>query len=441
MNIYLITFSFSALIQPVKSESSIFNIQSSLFIIESPLMLTLIILILIVGYNFEVVLDYLNIKNWSEKVPEKVSDFYSKEKYQKARSYSLVNYRFSTVSSLISFIIMLVALIMGFFGWLDEYIRQFTDSPIWIAILFFGIIGLGSDLISMPFSIYKTFVIEEKFGFNKTTVKTFIIDKLKGYVLSILIGGGIIALLVKVFQITGSNFWWIAWLFFTVLMFIVTMFYTSWILPLFNKLTPLPAGDLRTAIEYYSNRNKFPLKDIFVMDGSRRSTKANAFFSGLGRKKKIVLYDTLIKEHSTDELVAVLAHETGHFQLKHTRTGFIAGIIQTGIMLFLFSLLQGNLSLTEAMGAKVPGLHLELFAFALLYTPVSLVTGIIMHIISRKHEFEADAFAKKTFDGKALIAALKKLSADNLSNLTPHPAYVFFHYSHPPLLKRIESLE
>ena len=210
---------------------------------------------------------------------------------------------------------------------------------------------------------------------------------------------------------------------------------------MFNKLTPLPVGDLRTAIEDYSKKNKFPLKDIFVMDGSRRSTKANAFFSGLGRKKKIVLYDTLIKEHSTDELVAVLAHETGHFQLKHTRTGFIAGIIQTGIMLFLFSLLQGNLSLTEAMGAKVPGLHLELFAFALLYTPVSLVTGIIMHIISRKHEFEADAFAKKTFDGRALIAALKKLSADNLSNLTPHPAYVFFHYSHPPLLKRIESLE
>ena len=403
-------------------------------------MLTIILLILIIGFIFEAILDYLNIKNWSLKVPSIVCDIYSDEKYSKAREYALVNYRFTQITSLISFLFMLILLINGSFGWLDEYVRGFTNSPVFVAILFFGILAIASDLLSLPFSIYKTFVIEEKFGFNKTTVKTFITDKLKGYLLMIIIGGVVLSALVKTFELTGNNFWWLAWIFLTVLMLLVTVFYTSWILPLFNKLTPLAEGELRNAIREYSNKNNFPLKDIFVMDGSKRSSKANAFFSGLGKKKKIVLYDTLIKEHSTEELVAVLAHETGHFKLKHTRTGFIAGILQTGIMLFIFSLLQGNRAFIEALGAKQAGLHLELFAFALLYSPVSVITGILMHLLLRKNEFEADAFAKNTYNGKALSAALKKLSADNLSNLTPHPAYVFVHYSHPPLLKRLEAL-
>ncbi len=403
-------------------------------------MLIIIFIILIAGFIFETILDYLNIKNWAPDVPGIMKDVFPDEKYKKARNYSMANYRFSSLSSLFSLGIMIVALAGGLFGKLDEYVRSISSSPTIIALLFFGIIGIVSDLLSLPFSLYKTFFIEEKFGFNKTTVKTFITDKLKGYFLAIILGGLVLSVLVKVFEVTGNNFWWMTWIFLTVIMFLATIFYASWILPIFNKLTPLPDGELRQAIEAYSQKNGFPLKDIFVMDGSKRSSKANAFFSGLGKKKKIVLFDTLINKHTTEELVAVLAHETGHFKLKHTFTSFIAGIIQTGIMLFVFSLIQGNPALIEALRANEPGLHLELLAFGFLYTPVSAISGILMHIISRKNEFEADAFAKKTYDGISLVNALKKLSADSLSNLTPHPAYVFVHYSHPPLLERIRAL-
>jgi STE24 endopeptidase len=404
-------------------------------------MLNIILIILTAGFIFEAILEYLNIKNWSPEVPELVKDIYSNERYTKARAYAIVNYKFSQLTSSISFAFILFILMYGAFGWLDEKIRIYTQSPVAIALAFFGILAIASDILSLPFSIYRTFIIEEKFGFNKTTAKTFILDKLKGYLLMIVIGGILLSLLVKIFQITGHNFWWISWIILTAIMLLITVFYTSWILPIFNKLTPLMPGDLRKAIEDYSTKNDFPLSDIFVMDGSKRSSKANAFFSGLGTKKKIVLYDTLVKEHSTDELVAVLAHETGHFKLRHIRLTFIVSILQTGLMLFVFSLLQGNPALSEALGAHQSGLHLELLAFALLYSPLSTITGILMHMLSRKNEFEADDFAKKTFNGKSLVNALKKLSADNLSNLTPHPLFVFVHYSHPPLLQRLQALE
>jgi STE24 endopeptidase len=403
-------------------------------------MLAIIIIILIADFIFESVLDLLNIRNWSPEIPALVQDKYDPEKYSRAREYARVNYRFGLLSGSFSLVILLIALLTGFFGWLDDYIRSFSSSPALIAILFFGVLCLISDLISTPFKLYRIFIIEEKFGFNKMTLKTFIADKCKSYLLSLLLGGAIIGILAKIFEVTGNNFWWIAWVFITVLMLLITVFYASWILPLFNKLTPLPEGELRNAINEYSRKNNFPLNDIFVMDGSKRSSKANAFFSGMGKKKKIVLFDTLIREHSANELVAVLAHETGHYKLKHTTVGFVAGIAQTGIMLFIFSLLQNNPSLYSALGASQPGLHLSLLAFGLLYTPVSVFTGIIMHALSRKNEFEADDFARKTSDKAALMTALKKLSADNLSNLTPHPVYVFVHYSHPPLLERLKAL-
>ena len=404
-------------------------------------MLIIIITILLISYLLEIVLDFLNIRNWKLNIPSMVREVYTEKKYQKAREYALVNFRLTQVTSLIGIIIMLNLLNIGGFGLLDEYVRGFTDSPVIVAILFFLILGFASDLLSLPFSIYKTFVIEEKFGFNNTSVKTFIFDKLKGYLLMIIIGTAFITILVKIYEFTGINFWWIVWIIFTVLIFLMMFFYTTWILPIFNKLTPLEEGGLRNAIQDYCIINNFPFKNIFVMNGSKRSSKANAFFSGLGTKKKIVLYDTLIKEYSTSEVVAVLAHETGHYKLKHTQTGFIAGILQTGIMLFIFSLLQGNPQLIIALGAKQAGLHLEFLTFALLYSPASVITGILMHLFSRKNEYEADAYAKKTYNGKALSSALIKLSSDSLSNLTPHPAFVFVHYSHPPLLKRLEALE
>ena len=403
-------------------------------------MLYFILIILVSGFLFDLILDYLNIKNWSSNVPDLLKDVYSDDKYVKAKEYATVNYQFSKIESLFSLGVILFCLLTGLFGKLDDYSRTISDNPIWIALVFFGIIGLVADLFSTPFAWYKTFVIEQKFGFNKTSWRTFITDKAKGYLLAALFGGIILSALVKIFEITGTNFWWIAWLFLIVFMFLTTVFYASWILPIFNKLTPLPEGELRNSIEEYSRKNDFPLSDVFVMDGSKRSTKANAFFSGLGKKKKIVLFDTLIKEHTTDELVAVLAHETGHYKLKHTLTAFILGVIQMGFMLFVFSFLQNNSQLASALGAGHSGLHLELLAFGFLYSPISALTGLFMHILSRKNEYEADAFAKKTFGGLALINALKKLSAGNLSNLTPHPVYVFFHYSHPPLLKRLEAL-
>jgi STE24 endopeptidase len=283
-------------------------------------------------------------------------------------------------------------------------------------------------------------VIEEKFGFNKTTPRTFVLDKLKGYLLGIIIGGGLLGLIIFIYRETGNNFWWMAWLAVAAFMMFATMFYASIILPLFNKLTPMPEGELRTAIENYCKKVNFKLNNLFVMDGSKRSSKANAFFSGLGPKKKIVLFDTLIEKHTTDELVAVLAHEIGHYKKKHTRTGLILGLAQSGLMLFILSLFLGNDELAKAMGASESSFHINALAFGILYSPLSEILGILGNILSRKHEYEADEYAKTTFSGNALAEALKKLSVDNLSNLTPHPAYVFVHYSHPTLLQRLKAL-
>jgi STE24 endopeptidase len=258
--------------------------------------------------------------------------------------------------------------------------------------------------------------------------------------LAVIIGGGLFALIIFIYQSTGQYFWLFAWGVISFFTIFITMFYTTFLVPIFNKLTPLPNGELRSAIETYCKKVGFKLNNLFVIDGSKRSAKANAYFSGLGSKKTIVLYDTLIEKHTTEELVAVLAHEVGHYKKKHTLTGTIQGVVQTGVMLFIMSLFLGNPQLSKALGAGESSFHLDILVFGLLYSPLSLILGIISNIISRKHEFEADAYAKETYDGNALGAALKKLSSDNLSNLKPHPAYVFVHYSHPPVLERIRQL-
>jgi STE24 endopeptidase len=330
---------------------------------------------------------------------------------------------------------------MGGFGWVDGILREEISNEIVLALAFFGVLMLASDVFTIPFQWYSTFVIEEKYGFNKTTYKTFILDKLKGYLLAAIVGGLLLSLLIYSIRTIGPEFW--IWFSLVAAMFIlfVNMFYTSLILPLFNKLTPLQEGELKSAIEAFSKKVNFPLDNIFIIDGSKRSKKANAFFSGMGKKKKIVLYDTLISNHTTEELVAVLAHEVGHFKKRHIVWGYVFSVLQIVFTLFVLSQIVFNENVSLALGGSVWSIHLNLLAFGILFSPISGITGLLMNMYSRKNEFEADAYAKETFDGRALTNALKKLSVDSLSNLYPHPLYVFFHYSHPPLLKRLEALK
>lgn len=403
----------------------------------------LIILLAIVSFDFlyNKILEYLNIRSMKEELPAEVKDIYDEEKYKKSIAYSKTNNKFGLITSTFSFVLSFVLLATGFFGWLDGYVANYFDSDIFISLAFFGILFIASDIINLPFQLYDTFVIEEKFGFNKTTPKTFVFDKLKGYVLTALLGGIILFLLLYLINLFGPGFWIYFWVVISLFILFMNMFYTTLILPLFNKLTPLEDGDLKKAIEAYSEKVKFPLNDIFVIDGSKRSAKSNAFFSGIGKKKKIVLYDTLIANHTNEELVAVLAHEVGHFKKKHIIAGYVLSVLQTGFTLFVMSLIIFNPAISEALGGQHFAIHLNLLAFGILFSPISHFVSIFMNILSRKNEYEADAFATKTYSGTALQQALKKLSVDNLSNLFPHPAYVFIHYSHPPLLQRLKAME
>jgi len=401
----------------------------------------IIIFILIGDYILERWLDYLNSTRWSNELPKEVEGIYNAEKYRKQQEYQKVNTRFGIFTDTLTLVVMLAMIVLGGFAWLDDYLRQYVTHPIVLALFFFGILGLVADILSTPLSVYHTFVIEQKFGFNQTSVKTFIFDKLKGWLLGAIIGGGLLAIIVWIYQSTGNWFWLVAWIVISVFSIFMTMFYSTLIVPLFNKQTPLEAGELRSAIEDFAVKAGFRLDNIFVIDGSKRSKKSNAYFSGLGSKKRIVLYDTLIKQHTTDELVAVLAHEIGHYKLKHTRTGVILSILQTGLTLYILSWFIGNPLLSQALGAEQGSFHMGILAFGILYTPLSLILELGMNIISRKHEFQADSFAGTKYNARSLQSALKKLSVDNLSNLRPHPAYVFFYYSHPPLLERLKNLE
>jgi STE24 endopeptidase len=407
----------------------------------SPSFILMIILgIVVVSYVFDQLLDYVNLKAQRSDIPKAIESFYEKDKYLRSLAYHKELTHFSFLTSGFSFLSSVLMLSLGGFGWLDGILRPYIQNEMVLALAFFGALMLVSDFLTIPFQWYSTFVIEETYGFNKTTVKTFITDRLKGYLLSAIIGGVLLTALLYLVQHIGPNFWiWFSILAAVFILF-VNMFYTSLILPLFNKLTPLADGELKTAIEAFAKKVDFPLDNIFVIDGSKRSNKANAFFSGIGKKKKIVLYDTLLANHSTDELVAVLAHEVGHFKKKHIVWGYALSVVQIVFTLWVLSLLILNENVSLALGGSQLAIHLNLLAFGILFSPISGITGLFMHLYSRKNEFEADAFARETYDGTALANALKKLSVDNLSNLYPHPAYVFFHYSHPPLLKRLEAL-
>lgn len=405
-------------------------------------MLTTLLIAIILSDAFSLFIDYLNFKHWSPNLPRQLKGYIDEAKYKKSQHYNKDNQKLDFVETLFNLTLVIIALITGLLAQFDIILNNsFIQNQLLVTLIFFGLIFIVYDILSTPFSIYKTFVIEAKYGFNKTTTKTYILDKLKGYLLTFIIGGTVISLFKVFYDYAGSFFWLYAWITVTIISLFFSVFYTNLIVPIFNKLTPLGKGELRDEIEKYTAKVKFPLDKILVMDASKRSNKGNAFFNGLFGKKNIVLFDTIIDKHTPTELVAVLAHEVGHFKGKHVLKLVLMGILQTGIMLFLLGLFINNPEFSKALGASEARFHLGLIAFGLLYTPISLIVGVLSNILSRKFEFEADAYGKNTFGGNHLSAALKKLSIDNLSNLNPHPAYVFVNYSHPPVIERIKRLE
>ncbi|MDR0864009.1 MAG: M48 family metallopeptidase [Candidatus Symbiothrix sp.] len=401
----------------------------------------IIITVVVLSFVWGEILSYLNRKRMSPEIPEELKGIYNPEEYARQQSYQKENSRFGLISGSFSFAVIFLVLLFGLFGWLDNTLRESISNFIWLPLAFLGIIMVVNEIIDFPFSWYSTFTIEEKFGFNKSTPKLFWTDWFKGILLSIVIGGLILTAVLYIYQYTEEYFWLLAWALISGFSLLMSLFYSEWIVPLFNKQTPLEAGELRDAIETFAQKAGFELTDIYVMDGSKRTTKANAYFTGMGKKKRIVLFDTLISELDTDEIVAVLAHEIGHYKKKHVVYSMILSVITTGITLFILSLFLGSVPLAEALGGRIPSFHLGLIGFSFLFTPISELTGLVFNLISRKNEYQADAYAAQFGLGKALISGLEKLSVKSLSNLNPHPLVVFWHYSHPTLLQRIARIK
>ena len=401
----------------------------------------LLIGVLVFGYVLGRILDRLNLSHTLPVLPEELADIFDPEEYKKSQMYKRDNTRFSFFTSSMGLVVMLILFFLGVFGWYDGLIAGTTSHYILHVLIFFGTFALLSDILTTPFDLYNTFVLEERYGFNRTTARTYMLDKVKGWLIGALIGGGLLALITWIYMLTGKWFWLIALGLVTMVSLFLTMFYSNLIVPLFNKQTPLEEGSLRRKIEEFALKAGFRLDNIYVMDGSKRSSKANAYFTGLGPKKRIVLFDTLIEDLKEEEIVAVLAHEVGHYKLKHSTTGLILSTLQSAIMFYLFSLFVGMDSFAVALGGAEASFHLGLVAFGVLYSPISMLTGLGTNAFSRHNEFQADNFAKEKYEADSLVSSLKKLSKNNLSNLTPHPVYVFFHYSHPPLLQRIRTLK
>ncbi|MEC7877518.1 MAG: M48 family metallopeptidase [Bacteroidota bacterium] len=409
---------------------------------KADFILNLIVFIISLDFIIDLVTGILNYKNFEKKLPNNVNDIYNKEEYLKSQQYKKENFRFELITSIFTYIIIIGILLNGILGYLDSFLRTLTfENELSLSLLFFASIYLINDLLKTPFQLYRIFVIEEKYGFNKMKISTYIFDKIKGYFISIVIGVLLITPLLVFIMLYPSNFWIYFWVVISLFLIFINMFYTSLIVPLFNKLEVLEDGDLKEKLNSYANRVGFALSNIFVIDGSKRSTKANAYFSGFGKNKKVVLYDTLIKNHTNDELVAVLAHEIGHYKLRHIISNMIFSILSTGLMLYIMSNFLYNSEISYALGGNISFRHFEIFAFLILYTPVDRFISILMNIKSRNNEYEADNFAVQTYKKLPMISALKKLSRDNLSNLTPHPVYEFLNYSHPSLSKRLDAIE
>ena len=397
---------------------------------------------LVLDFSLKLVSDLLNLKSLKLELPFVLQDIYNQEDYRKSQEYLRTTTRFGLVDSSFTLLILLAFWFSGGFNWFDQVVTGWNLVPVVTGLLYIGILLFAYSLIKLPFDIYSTFVIEERFGFNKTTRRTFLLDMLKGFILALLLGGLLLAGILALFQYVGIYAWVYCWA--AVVIFSLAMQYVAptWIMPLFNKYTSMAEGELKEAILKYTGSVNFPIKNIFVMDGSKRSSKSNAFFTGFGRNKRIALFDTLIAQHSVPEMVAVLAHEVGHYKKKHILQGMIISIVHTGVLFFLLSLFLTSPGLYQAFGIGYQPIYAGLLFFGLLYTPIELVLSVVMQMLSRKNEYEADRFAAETIDEPHnLIDALKKLSSTNLSNLTPHPLYVFLNYSHPPLLQRIQTIQ
>jgi STE24 endopeptidase len=405
------------------------------------LLFFLIILFILADFILEQTLSTLNRRMLTPEIPAALTGIYDPEKYATQQKYSLTNSRFGDLTRLFTLALELAMLCLGGFALVDGWARALSGNEMVVSLLFFGILFLGNEILTLPFDIYHTFVIEERFGFNKTTAKTFVWDKIKGLLLSVVLMGLILTLVLWLYKVLGQHFWIAAWGAISLFSIVMLLFYSEWIVPLFNKQKPLEEGELRTAIETFAAKAGFSLKNIFVIDGSKRSTKANAYFTGFGPKKRVVLYDTLIEQLTVDEVVAVLAHEVGHYKHKHVAGAVAVSLIETFVLLFLLSLFLGLPVSAAILGVSASSFHIGVVVFGLLYQPVSLLLGLVMNVFSRRHEYQADAFAVKYGLGNELISGLKKISVQALSNLNPHPAYVFVHYSHPTLLQRAEKVQ
>jgi STE24 endopeptidase len=401
----------------------------------------IIVTAIIVEYLLSSVSSFLDIKNITPIIPQDFKKAYDEKKYVRSQEYLKARTRFGLFSSTFSLCLILIVIHSDIFGVLDQYVRIQTENYILQGLMFIGVIYIFQDIISLPFSLYNTFVIEQKFGFNKTTLGLFIIDKIKGYAIFIVLGSVVITPLLYFFHVYSEIGWLIAWIILTVFMIGIQPLFVHVIAPMFNKFIPLEEGELREEIEKYTGKVDFPLARIDIMDGSKRSAHSNAYFTGFGKSRRIAIFDTLVEKHSTKEIVSVVAHEVGHYKLKHVLQGTILGIIETGIMLFAFNLIMNDISLFHVFGTNQLSVHAGIVFFSMLYAPVSMLTSIITTAISRKNEFEADKYSLDTTnDGQALISMLIGLSANNLSHLTPHPMKVFLSYSHPPVTDRIKAV-
>lgn len=407
---------------------------------NSEMLFALIIGLICFDFVKERILAFYNAKHFNDEPDKSVLDVYEKEAYLKSQDYKRTNYHFSIFSSTFSLLLVLLFFFYEGFALADTYVRSITENTILQTVFFIGGLLLANGLLQLPFSYYRNFVIEANFDFNKMTPKLFFIDLIKSLLLALIIGGSMLSLIAWLYQIMGTDFWVYTWICITLFSVVLNVFYASWIVPLFNKQTPLEEGTLKEKLKSLSKRTGFQLSNIYVIDGSKRSSKANAYFTGLGPKKRIVLYDTLIEKLTEDEIVAVFAHEVGHYKKKHTVINLILSTLLTGFTLYLLSLALQSHLLASALEIETPSFHIGLIVFSILYGPISELTGILMHIVSRLFEYQADDYAKENSNGEDLISSLKKLSRSSLSNLTPHKATVFFYYSHPTLVQRINNL-